>query len=121
MAEENQAGKITNPLYELAEKMFGFNTYIRPTFNTIGAAVAEIAPSNPNRLGYLLTNNSASIIYIAWSPDVSATQGFPLAANGGSLIMLFRDHGLAVTQTLWGLGAAAALNYSLQETIILGG
>jgi len=121
MAEGLQTKPLTNPIHQLAVNKFGRGSYLRGTSGTIGTTIDTPIRSNPNRLSFTFINNSASIIYLHPTPDVSATVGIPIAANGGGLSMDFDSDGEAVTQAWFGLGAAAALAYSLIETTIEGG
>jgi len=71
-------------LADLLTQRFGIKT--RSVVNPVTAAVAAagnlILRNNPDRVGFIIINLSANIVYISPLPGVLATAGIRLAAGG---------------------------------------
>lgn len=107
-------------LHEILESLYGVRTYPKENLQTtsVGVAAERIAINNPMRASLLVINMSANTIYLALTPNVSATQGIILAPNGGSVLFQWdRDFEL-VTEEWWALatGAASAI-YTLENIL----
>lgn len=109
-----------SPLSILSREYFKGRTYTRQTAATVGLTVATIVRGNPNRVGLMLVNNSASIIYIGFDVDTTTTHGIPIAGNGGNLTMNVRSDGEAVGAEIVGLSSVAARPVTIIETLVSG-
>jgi hypothetical protein len=74
---------------------------------------------NPNRLAFLIVNLSAGPIYIKPKPDVAATSGIVLAANGGSAAFVYDEDFDLVGMEWYGLGAGAGSDIYVEEVVAL--
>ena len=103
---------------EISYKRFGGPTYVKQQQRTAGTVQTRIVPSNPNRVTMILVNNSASPIYIGFVPDVSASNGLTLAADGGTFLMNIEDEGEAVSSTIYAIASSDGLLCTLVETLL---
>jgi len=78
---------------------------------SLGATAQMILANNPNRLGAVIVNLSANIIYLSLENDVSSTKGVLLGATGGKASLVW-DEDFDMTAWAWwaiASGAASAL------------
>jgi hypothetical protein len=103
--------------------LFGVDTTPNenPLITTIGTTAEKLVNNNPRRMSLLIINLSANNVYVGLKPDVSATKGMLVAANGGSLSLTYDKDFQLVTNELWIVGAAAGLSiYTLENNIYRG-
>ena len=74
-------------LQDLLNDLFGVKTSYRisPIVNNADIATQKFLNINPNRVSFVIFNLSANNVYISPSNLVSATNGFWVAPNGGSI------------------------------------
>lgn len=73
---------------------------VSPTF-AADATVRKILNNNPNRVSWVLVNKGAVDAHVDVTPQVSASQGFTLAANGGFLSFLYEEDGEAAFEEVY--------------------
>ncbi len=54
-------------------------------------AAQELFRNDPTRLAFMVTNLSANPVFMAPRENVSTTNGFRLAPNGGTLVVLIEE------------------------------
>jgi len=74
-----------------------------PVEDTVGTAPVRVLNNNPNRLGWLIVNQSANTVYVALSNRVSATYGVRLDANGGFCSMVWDEDFHATGWAVWAI------------------
>ena len=104
-------------LSDLLASKFGLKTYSvesAPGFQ-VTAVSAPIALNNPDRVGLMIINLSANLIYIRPAPGAAANAGIVLDANGGWRSLEW-DTDWELVGSLWhGVAPAGASNiYVLQ-------
>jgi hypothetical protein len=83
----------------------------------IPAAATNIRSANPNCLGFTLVNTGANPIAVSHEPNVTATTGVLLAANGGAMIYRYdRDFHLC-GYPLYAIGVGGASTVHLMQII----
>ena len=78
-----------------------------------------IAKQNPKRLGLVVVNLSANIVYIRPIAAASATEAIQLNASGGMVSMNVHDDFVLPTMEWHGLGAAVNLAILVIEVCII--
>jgi hypothetical protein len=109
---------------DLIENEYGVRTteVENPLITASGAAATRVFSNNPRRLGIVLINLSANVVYLGLGADVAAAKGIYLAANGGNVSMNIQDDFTLPTREWWVISPAGASNiYSLSEEILGGG
>jgi len=76
---------VARTVHDLVRERFGTSGFptVNPSVSTVAASAGQLVRQNPNRLGLLVMNLSLNNVYVGFWPDVSATKGIRLAANGG--------------------------------------
>ena len=62
-----------------------------PEETDIDTTAKIILKQSPNRVGFVMVNLSANVMFVAPAADVSSSKGIRLAANGGSLTTIWRE------------------------------
>ena len=102
------------PLKDLLMERFSVKTRaVENPLNvtSLGATAQKLLSNNPNRLGFVIVNLSANIVYIGLENSVSSTKGIRLDANGGSSGCIW-DEDFDMTAWAWwavASGAASAI------------
>jgi len=84
---------------------------------TIGTTVERILPNNPRRIAWTMVNLSTNIVYVNFTNDVSATNGFRIAPAGGALQMHWKEDFHPVSWSWYAVASGAAsavLIYTLE-------
>lgn len=103
-------------IHRLLEERFGVR--VRPSEDleatSIGTSSTRILRDNPMRLGFVIVNLSANVVYLRPRRAASTTTGIRLGPNGGSLTVEMNDdftlpgvdwHAIAdgASSTIWGV------------------
>lgn len=85
-----------------------------PLLTEIGTTAKRMLRHNRNRLMWLIVNMSVNIVYVAFSPNPSATKGIALT-NGDFVVINMEDDASLAFKEVWLLadGAASAI-YNLE-------
>lgn len=83
----------------------------------LGAAPLMILANNPNRLGAVIVNLSANVVYIGLTNEVSATNGIRLNANGGQASLIWDEDFQMTAWAWWGMATAAASRIYVLENV----
>lgn len=107
-------------LAQMLEALFGIRSYLRtnPEVSSVGVSASRILRGNPQRVSIVVFNLSANNVYIAPFNDVSATNGFYIAPNGGSVTMQWDRDFEMLSHEWWGIAPAGASNIYVMENII---
>lgn len=99
----------TQTLDELLTNEYGVNTHpeVNPMTSIAGVAATQIAPINPNRVGFNIINIGASNVYVMTDNLVANTRGFLLAAGGGSLNLDWRVDFALISNEWWAIAVGA--------------
>ncbi|KKN01404.1 hypothetical protein LCGC14_1127990, partial [marine sediment metagenome] len=85
---------------------------------TVGTSPTRILRNNPSRVAWIITNYSASIIYVGFSSGILADAGLYLSPGGGSIKFAAMEDGMVVVNEVWGIAGAAGLTVATTEIII---
>lgn len=88
------------PARDYLQKKFGGLFEELESSPVAGVAATSIIPNNPNRLGVVVVNLGANVVYLALSTAPSSTNGIAVAANGGSLSLTVDEDFTHVTRQL---------------------
>lgn len=99
------------------EKKFGGRFTELESSPALAATAAAITGNNPDRLGLLIVNLGANTGYFGLRPNVSASNGFALAANGGSVSLSVDEDFTLVTRELFGIGPGGASQLYVLELV----
>ena len=95
-------------LADVVEAKFGFN--IRAEFPpkpfTLSTTAELILRANPDRIAWTIVNLGTVAVYLAHEEVVSTTNGYYLAANGGSLGMVWDEDGELVGFPIWAIASS---------------
>ncbi len=97
-------------LHRLLEALYGVRTSYteNPENVSIGVVPLRILPVDPMRVGFIVTNLSGNSVYLAPRATVASSRGIFLAANGGSLSLVWdRDFELC-SSDWWAVASGAA-------------
>lgn len=112
------------PLADLLLQKFGVKTRPRRdplNVSPIGIVPVVVLANNPNRLGFVIMNLSANVVYIDLTNDVNATVGaevgLRLDANGGFVSMSWDVDFQMVAWAWWGIASGANSRLTILEVI----
>lgn len=109
------------PVSEVSWKKYNVPTTVLTRSVTTAAGKKQLVPPNPNRVSYLIINNSDTVVQVLPNADVSSDFGIPLTANGGSFGMKIEDEGEAVISGLHSYCSQAGKYLTFVETVTGGG
>ena len=89
-----------------------------PVITAAGAAAAIVFRNNPNRIAMVLINLSANSVYLGFSNQVSATNGFYIDKSGGFVSFNCWDDFILPTHEMWIIAPAGASNIYSVELLI---
>jgi len=106
-------------LIGLLQSRFGLKTHtlINPVVAAVGVAAIQIARNNPDRVGFIMINLSANIVYISPVIGVLATSGIKLDANGGLVSFVWDEDFELVSSELFAIATGAASDVYILEVI----
>lgn len=78
-----------------------------PLVSTVGTTSTQVFDAYPDRIMWLAVNLSANAGHIGFDEEVSSSRGIPVAANGGSITLLYREDGDLVTLPVFAVNAVA--------------
>lgn len=95
-------------LADAIEREFGFR--IRAEFppqpNALVAATPEeILKANPDRISWIIFNLGTDVVYLSHDPVPSATNGYYLDKNGGTVSMSWDEDGELVGYRVYAISA----------------
>jgi len=104
------------PAKDVISRLYGVktDTAINPLVAQVGTAVVQLLRPNPNRLAWTLINLGATALYVAYTPDPSATRGIYVAQNGGDVIHLISEDFDLVTFPLYGISTGVCDIYLIE-------
>ncbi len=87
--------------------------------NVLSVATAPLTrlPPNPNRVAWQIINEGANDVRVSFLPDITASSGWLLASNGGSIGMEWDEDGEGVTYDIYLIASVAACNVRVREVI----
>jgi len=97
-------------IYDLLRTRYNVNVtdYENPLITSVGVTPLQIVNNNPRRLGLIIINLSANIIYLSRTPSVSATNGIVLSSGGGNVAMTFEDDYVLPAKEWWVVASGGA-------------
>lgn len=84
---------------------------------TVGTALGEIIPNNPDRVAWQAVNRSVNNGAIGFDRETTFANGILLGAAGGLASMTVEEDGEAVTQAIFGINDAAAGSWRVTEVL----
>lgn len=112
------------PLADLLQERFGVKTRPRRDplgVSPIGVASVVILANNPNRLGFVIVNLSANVVYLDLTNAVNAGAGtevgLRLDANGGHVSMIWDEDFQMVAWAWWAVATGANTRLAILEVI----
>ncbi len=108
---------MANTLRDLITARFGVQTELRldPVTNTVGVTPVVVLTNNPDRLSVLVVNLSAVGVYLKPAPNVSASSGVKLNANGGTFSLLWEEDFHLTGYEWWAIAEAAGASILVVE------
>lgn len=112
------------PLADLLERRFGVKT--RGVRDPLGVSPIGVNPivvlaNNPNRLGFIIMNLSANVVYLDLTNEVNAGAGtevgLRLDANGGFATMIWNEDFQMVAWAWWAVSTAVATRLVILEVV----
>jgi hypothetical protein len=107
------------PLQDLLKDQFQVRT--RPIVNKLTdqaeTSATLLLSNNPNRLAWTIVNLGANPVYIALDNDVSQTKGILVAANGGSVSMVWNEDFDMVAWSWYGIALSSACKVYIVEIV----
>lgn len=105
---------------DLINKLYGVETFanLNPVVSSLTSGAAKAAQLNPNRVGLVIVNLDTNVMYALTDNSVSSTKGIVIPANGGSLILDFKDDLQLVTFD-WYLAGTGSGNFMVLENVIV--
>ena len=70
---------------KIARALLGHNVYLRESRPTVGTGAKRVLRPDPDRIGFLITNESAATIRWRRDGTVTSTTGGFLSATGGTI------------------------------------
>lgn len=106
-------------LSDIIEKELGVRcrSRIDPLLTEVGVNAVRVVPNNPDRLGLIIINLSANVIYMGFDNRVATTRGIYLAPSGGQMVMNYKEDFELVGQEMWGLATGANSGIHVIEVI----
>lgn len=105
------------PVASISASRFGGNSFPIEQVITVPSASIYRLPNNPNRFNWIMINEGANDVRVSNLPNISATSGWLLAANGGNLSMDWSEDGEAVTYDLYMIASGADSNIRIREVV----
>lgn len=96
-----QSGSITA---ELSRRVFGVPTRVVDNVITVGTTPTQIARLNPRRVMISITNHSADVVVLGFSPSMTTVSGVTLAPNGGTATFVATEDGELVSYDMYAVG-----------------
>lgn len=90
---------------------------INPVVAAVGVAAIPILLNHPDRVGLVIVNLSANVVYISPLDTVLATSGIRLDANGGMASMVWDEDFELVSHEWYGIATGAASAIFISEII----
>lgn len=87
-----------------------------PSVAIVNVASAVIVPQNLSRRRLVITNHSATRIFLGQGADAILNGGMPLNAGGGSMVDQPDIFGWIFTGNWYAIAAAGPLNVAISET-----
>jgi hypothetical protein len=103
---------------DLIQREYGGKVVPFDAVISVGTTPIQLVKANPQRTGLLIQNIGSYNVYISRSSNVSAGNGLLLMANGGSIIMHWREDGYMVLDTWYAVGSGSTTLY-IQELILI--
>lgn len=100
-----------------AEERLGFPTrpIINPITNTVNTTATQILNNNPDRIFWMIINQSANKGYIGWDTEVSSTKGIPIAPSGGYVSCTIEEDGELTIHEVYAVNENASGTYYIIE------
>lgn len=76
--------------------------------STVGTTATQVSHHQPNRTYFQAVNLSANLGYLGISDEVSATRGWPVAANGGMVQFRIQEDMELATLSFWAINNTAS-------------
>ncbi len=95
-------------LADIIEHEYGFHIRAeRPPFSEqLSTTAVQIFKANPDRISWTIINLGSVAVYLAHEEAVSTTNGIYVAANGGSIMMVWHEDGELVAYSVWAVATS---------------
>jgi len=90
---------------------------VNPLVAAVGVAAIPVLLNHPDRVGFVMLNLSANIIYISPLPNVALLVGIRLDANGGMVGMVWDEDFELVSHDWYAIATGAASQVFILEVI----
>ncbi len=107
-----------SPLSDYVFGLFGMETHPEEATIVVGTSPVLLLKNNPARVGWIVTNHSASVIFVGFKPSMIVNTSLYLSPNGGSIQFSADRDGMAVVSEVYGISASSALIVSTIEIVI---
>lgn len=93
------------------------STLVNPLVAAVGIAAIPIALNHPDRVGFVMLNLSANVVYISPLPTVALLVGIRLDANGGTVSFVWDEDFELVSHDWYAIATGAASQVFIMEII----
>ena len=106
-------------LSDLLKDRFKLKTrsLVNPLVAAVGVAAIPVLLNHPDRVGFVMVNLSANIIYISPLDTVAATAAIRLDPNGGAVSLVWDEDFELVSHEWYGIATGAASAVFVSEII----
>lgn len=105
------------PISEIIASRFLGPTFTNEQVLSIVPGALTRLPGNPNRVSWTMINEGANDVRVSNLPNVTASSGWLLAANGGFMSFDWAIDGEAVSYEIYLIANGAASNVRYREVI----
>jgi len=104
--------KLAYGVYDLiARKLKAYTTSeVNPVTSSVGTSVTQILREDPARIAVIIINLGAYPLYVGFDPEVSASRGIRVPANGGHFTMFWEEDFDLVANAMWGIAPDGAVD-----------
>lgn len=106
-----------SPIEAVTQTRLLGHTFPRERIISVGVVITEVLQNNPNRLDWIAINEGANDVRVANEPNISASSGWLLAANGGIISFQWEEDGESVSYPVYMIASGVASNVRIREIL----
>ena len=112
---------MPDSLAALLRERLGAETFVRTNalLSQVGTTAARMLAQDPQRVGFIVVNLSANLVYVGPFGNPSATRGILVGPNGGNVIARWQEDLSVVGYEWWAVADAAASDVLVMEYILV--
>lgn len=90
-----------SPIEELSFEQFKGHTFAQEQVIALTGNLDTVLPNNPNRVQWIMINEGTFDVRISNDPTITNTSGWLLPANGGVILMDYKNDGEGVAYAVY--------------------